>query len=333
MGSTNERGMAVNKRNTRLGHYFGDDKPPNMTAPPDHVSTALSIPEKRAKTLSKSQPEIQPRTAPAPPKRVTFADLATIQEEAKTMANAEKQREDTGDTSSLTVARNEASLLEQHYEPYFNITLGRHMDLVVAGTKQAAPDPKQTSVILWNITGPSGRDQVSVVRTINHKSFVRGLGVYPTPEAFVVAYEFLPMSLLEIATSRKLRGPEMACILKQILDGLLYLEELNLGLPELTCSNILLDTSGQVKIWGQHFCRYGIADNLVAGLWRITAELMIGYDEGDLEKIDYIKWTAYPDAVDFYEFMKKQKDSMDEPQGQEMTNTKSKHSRFEKIIS
>lgn len=60
---------------------------------------------------------------------------------------------------------------------------------------------------------------------------------------------------------------------------------------------------------------------------------MIGYDEGDLEKIDYIKWTAYPDAVDFYEFIKKQKDSMDEPQGQEMTNTKSKHSRFEKIIS
>lgn len=34
----------------------------------------------------------------------------------------------------------------------------------------------------------------------------------------------------------------------KILDGLLYLEELNLGLPELTCSNILLDTSGQVKI-------------------------------------------------------------------------------------
>ncbi|KAL6351734.1 hypothetical protein LRP88_14982 [Fusarium phalaenopsidis] len=359
MDSTNERGMAVNKRHTRLADYFADseiipgiqDKPTKMTAPQENVATDFTISGKRTNTLSKSQPEIQRKAPPVPPKRVTFADLPTINEETKSTANGEKHGENVEDTSSISVARNEVSLLEQHYEPYFVLTLGRHEELVIAATEQAAPDPEQTSVIFWNITGPSARDQVSVVRTINHKNFVRGLGVYPTPEAFIVAYEFLPISLLEIATSRKLRGPEMACILKQvrasmtldvyglltctqkILDGLLYLEELNLGHPELTCSNILLDTSGHVKIWGQHFCRYGMADNLVAGLWRITAELMIGYDEGDLEKIDYIKWAAYPVAVDFYEFMKKQKDSTGEPQGQETTNAKSKHSRFEKIIS
>ncbi|RSL95854.1 hypothetical protein BHE90_009559 [Fusarium euwallaceae] len=330
MDSTNERGMPVNKRHTRLADYFADseiiqDEPTKGTAPQEGISADLSISGKRKNTLSKSQPEILRKAPPVPAKRVTFADLPTINEETKPTENVEKHKENVGDTLSISVARNEVGLLEQHYEPYFDLTLGRHEELVIAATEQAAPDPEQTSVIFWNITGPSARDQVSVVRTINHKNFVRGLGVYPRPEAFIVAYEFLPISLLEVATSRKLRGPEMACILKQILDGLMYLEELNLGHPELTCSNILLDTSGHVKIWGQHFCRYGMADNLVAGLWRITAELMIGYDEGDLEEIDYIKWAAYPIAVDFYEFMKKQKDSAGEPQGQETTNAKFKH--------
>ncbi|GKU09167.1 unnamed protein product, partial [Fusarium langsethiae] len=112
----------------------------------------------------------------------------------------------------------------------------------------------------------------------------------------------MPVSLADVAASRKVRGSELAYILKQILGGLLYLEGRDMGNAELDCSNVLLDTSGEVKIWGQHFCSSGTADNLVAGFWRITVELMNGYVKEDVrgDHLDYAKWTAYPEAVDFY---------------------------------
>jgi hypothetical protein len=99
------------------------------------------------------------------------------------------------------------------------------MDVQLARTKPAAfeekpplLDEKQSSVLFWTLSGSESEEQVSVVRKIENRRFVKGIGVYtmPTPGEFTVVYEFMPVSLAEIAASRKVRGPELAYILKQV---------------------------------------------------------------------------------------------------------------------
>ncbi|KAF5725156.1 hypothetical protein FMUND_119 [Fusarium mundagurra] len=300
----------LDKRVTRLGHFLagsGDiadfevQSPEVIPSQKDSPSNQRTS-DKKAKTLHKSLAQNKVPQVSKPPKKVAFADLPVIAENPETTIDPKEHIEDNVAATSPEHDQPDTSRLERHFEPYYKITLGRHFDVQVARTKPAFLDEKQTRVFFWSLSGSESKDQVSVVRKIENKNFVKGIGVYtmPTPGEFIVAYEFMPVSLAEIAASRKVRGPELAYILKQILDGLLYLEELDMGHPELSCSNVLLDTSG-----GQHFCSYGTTDNLVTGFWEITAELMNGYVKKDMrgDHLDYAKWTAYPEAVDFYKFL------------------------------
>ncbi|KAG7404310.1 putative serine/threonine-protein kinase MRK1-like protein [Fusarium oxysporum f. sp. rapae] len=255
----------LDKRVTRLGHFLagsGDiadfevQSPKVIPSQKDSPSNQRTS-DKKAKTLHKSLPQNKVPQVSKPPKKVAFADLPVIAENPETTIGPKEHIEDNVTATSSEHGQPGTSRLERHFEPYFKITLGRHFDVPVARAKPAAfeekpafLDEKQTGVFFWSLSGSESKDQVSIVRKIENKKFVKGIGVYtmPTPGEFIVAYEFMPVSLAEIAASRKVRGPELAYILKQILDGLLYLEELDMGHPELSCSNVLLDTSGEVKI-------------------------------------------------------------------------------------
>ncbi|EXA31036.1 hypothetical protein FOVG_17632 [Fusarium oxysporum f. sp. pisi HDV247] len=339
------------KRATRLGAFFSgsdiiadfESTSPKVIPPQIDTSGYEPTADKKAKTLLKSIPDIPPKAQQVskPPKRVAFAGLPVIVENPTAILDPKKHVEDNRITASLEHDQAKTNRLERHFERYYKITLGRNMDVQLARTKPAAfeenpllLDEKQSSVLFWTLSGSESEEQVTVVRKIENRRFVKGIGVYtmPTPGEFTVVYEFMPVSLAEIAASRKVRGPELAYILKQILDGLLYLEEHDIGHPQLSCSNVLLDTSGQVKIWGQHFCSYGTTDNLLAGFWRITVELMNGYLKKDMrgDHVDYAKWTAYPAAVDFYKCL----ETLNHAQHNELllpTKTRALHSRFETV--
>ncbi|KAM5359394.1 hypothetical protein ACJA88_015100 [Fusarium oxysporum] len=359
------------KRATRLGNFFAgsdviadfESQSPKVIPPQIDTSGDERTSDKKAKTLLKSIPDIPPKAQQVskPPKRVAFAGLPVIAENPTAILGPKKQVEDNRITASLEHDQTKTNRLERHFERYYKITLGRNMDVQLARTKPAAfeekpplLDEKQSSVLFWTLSGSESEEQVSVVRKIENRRFVKGIGVYtmPTPGEFTVVYEFMPVSLAEIAASRKVRGPELAYILKQILDGLLYLEEHDIGHPELSCSNVLLDTSGQVKICtvtsftyqsgiladlftkgGQHFCSYGTTDNLLAGFWRITVELMNGYLKKDMQgdHVDYAKWTAYPAAVDFYKCLETLNHAQRNEERLLPAKTRTLHSRFETV--
>ncbi|KAF4425191.1 hypothetical protein F53441_14175 [Fusarium austroafricanum] len=293
------------KRATRLGDFLGgsdvvaDFENQSLKAIPPHIGASGNerTSDKKAKTLLKSIPDIQPKAqlVSKPLKKVAFAGLPVIVENPTASLNPRKhvQVNKTAaspkhDTQSAVPHDSKSGRLERHFERYYKIALGRNMDVQLARAKPAAFEEKpplldknQSSVLFWTISGPESEKQVSVVRTIENRRFVKGIGVYtmPTPGEFTVVYEFMPVSLAEIAASRNVHGPELAYILKQ--------------------SDILADLSTK---GGQHFCSYGTADNLLAGFWRITVELMNGYLTKDMQEnqVDYTKWTAYPEAVDFY---------------------------------
>ncbi|KAF4331730.1 hypothetical protein FBEOM_14502 [Fusarium beomiforme] len=247
------------KRATRLGDFFGgsdviadfESQSPKLIRPQIDNSVDERTSDKKAKTLHKSLPDPKAAQAMKPSKKVAFADLPVIDEKPETTVVPKRHIEHKEVATSQLRDQSKSSRLAQHFEAYYKITLGRNKDIPVWRIKPAAfqenlavLDEKQTCVLLWSLSGSDDRvpnkseDQVDLIRKIVSKKFVKGIGGYTmsTSDEITVAYEFMPVSLAEIAASRKVRGPEMAYILKQVRH------------PELSCSNVLLDTSGQVKI-------------------------------------------------------------------------------------
>jgi hypothetical protein len=223
------------KRATRLGNFFAgsdviadfESQSPKVIPPQIDTLGDERTSDKKAKTLLKSIPGIPPKAqqVSTPPKRVAFAGLPVIVENPTAILDPKKHVEDNRITASLEHDQAKTNHLERHFERYYKITLGRNIDVQLARTKPAAfkekpplLDEKQSSVLFWTLSGSESEEQVSVVRKIENRRFVKGIGVYtmPTPGEFTVVYEFMPVSLAEIAASRKVRGPELAYILKQV---------------------------------------------------------------------------------------------------------------------
>jgi hypothetical protein len=230
------------KRATRLGDFFGGSgditdleiQTPEAIPSQKDSTSGQHTSDKKVKTLHKSLPQPKHPQVSKPSKKAAFADLPVIDEMPETVVGPKKHVEDNATTTLAEHDQPETSrLLERHFEPYYKITLGRHSDVRVARTKSAAFEEKpaflgenQTSVFFWTVSGSDDRvpnknkdkDQVAIVNKIVSKKFIKGIGVYtiPTPGEFIVAYEFMPLSLAEIAASRKVRGPELAYILKQV---------------------------------------------------------------------------------------------------------------------
>ncbi|EHA56918.1 hypothetical protein MGG_14570 [Pyricularia oryzae 70-15] len=87
-----------------------------------------------------------------------------------------------------------------------------------------------------------------------------------------------------------------------LVKGLSYLEAEGLEHGQLSCSEILVDTSGQVKIWSYENCQPVVQDCAdMRSLSKITMELMQGYckENGRVGVDDLVRWPADSRAVDF----------------------------------
>ncbi|TQV90170.1 protein kinasedomain-containing protein [Cordyceps javanica] len=138
----------------------------------------------------------------------------------------------------------------QTYEKLFDLQLGDCDYYTVA--EQTNPDVEGNPVvIIKTFTGPKADSHVQVIRGIQHNRFVNAQLFLAIDDGYLVSFDFMPMSLCEIAGNPLLNDLRLASILGQIVDGLLYLEQKSLEHSQLTCSNILIDTLGNVKLWGQ----------------------------------------------------------------------------------
>ncbi|KAH7229943.1 kinase-like domain-containing protein, partial [Fusarium solani] len=213
------------------------------------------------------------------------------------------------------------NITREHYRTCFRLSLGFNKNIAVAQKRLATSTKSTQGALLWNLSGPNARDEVAMVQSIKHENFVKALAVYGEGDDLTIAFEFVPISLSEVVANRRLDESELACILKQVANGLLYLEQHDWGHSELTCSNVLIDHGGHVKIWGQQHCSQRSSHNLSEGLCLLTAQLIAGREEKvNPDEFSYGIWTPPKDVVDFFELTKELKNSTKDIAAKSMVN-------------
>ncbi|KFY83274.1 hypothetical protein V498_08189 [Pseudogymnoascus sp. VKM F-4517 (FW-2822)] len=124
-------------------------------------------------------------------------------------------------------------------------------------------------------------------------------------DATMEAYRSLSGALYIWSESAKYpKELELAAILRQVLDGLIYLEIEGLEHGSINCQNILLSTKGDVKIANQQCCEKTERNREprdVRALGIITMELMQKYtqDNGAVGVENLDRWHSDSDAVAF----------------------------------
>lgn len=242
------------KRDTRLEDYFGgsgdmvDSKLPSSKAIPPEKDPAgnLSKSDKENKTFHRTPPDRKVPQVLKPSKKVAFAGLPVIVENRETEVGPKEYVEHKEVVTSEQHDQFNNNYLAQHFEPYYKLTLGRNDNIRIRRINSAAfqedlaaiqeglevLDERQTCVFLWTLSASDDKilhkitDQVYIIN--KNEKFVRLMGVYPAskkstsedeaPKSYGVtlAYEFMPVSLGEVAAFREIDGPELACILKQV---------------------------------------------------------------------------------------------------------------------
>ncbi|SCO54524.1 uncharacterized protein FFNC_15555 [Fusarium fujikuroi] len=196
---------------------------------------------------------------------------------------------------------------KEHYKTFFSMIIGRGK-ADAAYRKSNTYDPPRISspesAWLKKVSSEDAEKQLQISQSIGHENFLRQLAVYKEREGFIAAYEFVPISLSEVVANMNLSGSELAAILRQVIDGFLYLEQHGLCHTQLTCSDILITHEGNVKIWGHQYYESKSSAALVDALCILTAQLMSGR-EGiqQPETISYGRWQDHADFIDFFERM------------------------------
>ncbi|CAK7202008.1 hypothetical protein SEUCBS139899_004726 [Sporothrix eucalyptigena] len=175
---------------------------------------------------------------------------------------------------------------------------------MVAGPLVDGRDSDADTILMQELLGENGQvqEQVQWIQRIQHPAFLAAREIFcygKTKSTFSVSFDFMPISLAELVGNPLLAEIHYACILGQVLEGLVYLEQNKLEHGHLTCATILVDQGGNVKIWGYenaHDLAGETAD--VAAFGRVALELVQGFaSDGDV--IDMGDQT--PRVADFLE--------------------------------
>ncbi|KAF3031187.1 hypothetical protein E8E12_001076 [Didymella heteroderae] len=165
------------------------------------------------------------------------------------------------------------------YQKMYGIRLGAHYNVVVAQQKQ----PSHQLVSIRQFPGHLESNQLRMLRQIRNTHFVAVHDVYRFKKMTHVVFEYMPVSLHEIARSRKrVEAVHLSAILGPlVIRGLVYLSEQGLQHGSLTSSNILVSEKGEVKIAGFESCRPIRSTDMmnmdITAIKHITEELMQGY--------------------------------------------------------
>ncbi|KAF4464313.1 hypothetical protein FALBO_8851 [Fusarium albosuccineum] len=173
-------------------------------------------------------------------------DTAVRQEAVKDKKLPLKPAPKTRDTDKTwvqmqTSGRTNKVASQEHYSDRYTVSLGFHKAIRVAQSRRVASGNNGSVALLWDLSGNDAESELRMIQSIDHVAFVRCLSSYGTGNNVTVAFEYMPLSLVEVLSNRRLEEREIACILKQVVDGLLYLEEKGMGHRKLTSSNILID--------------------------------------------------------------------------------------------
>ncbi|KAJ2981007.1 hypothetical protein NQ176_g2290 [Zarea fungicola] len=173
------------------------------------------------------------------------------------------------------------------YNELYSIQFGNGDYFPVAQRTKLQPD-EHSLCIVKRFSGVNVEERIHAFQRIKHQQFVQAQKLFSQQNDLFVAFEFMPVSLAEVEGNPLLDDLQLASILGQIVNVLLYLEKNSLGHGQLIPSNILIDIHGNVKLWGQEFIHNGFnLKETLRSLAVITMRLIQGYaKEGDRIGLD-----------------------------------------------
>ncbi|CZT41141.1 uncharacterized protein RSE6_00836 [Rhynchosporium secalis] len=161
---------------------------------------------------------------------------------------------------------------------------------------------EKTTHDLFTMKRFQNADEVSLLQSISHRNLHQMLECFRHNDTYLAVFGYDPISLAHIACSPPfLTELQLAAIVGQILDGLLYIATNRLEPGPYKCSNILLDAGGTIKITSHGSCRSIASKQDLKALGYITMELMQKYPNSSrsigLENFEH--WPSDGDAVGF----------------------------------
>ncbi|KAM3563045.1 hypothetical protein ARSEF4850_002512 [Beauveria asiatica] len=167
------------------------------------------------------------------------------------------------------------------YKELYSIQFGNDAYFPVAQRTKLQPD-KHSLCIVKRFAGANVDGHIHAIRQVDHQQFVQAQRIFSVQNELFVTFEFMPVSLAEVEGNPLLDDLQLASILGQVVDGLLYLKNNSLGHGQLTCSNILVDMHGNVKLWGQEFLHdhFNLKETMHS-IAVITMRLIQGYAKED----------------------------------------------------
>ena len=102
------------------------------------------------------------------------------------------------------------------YRKIFQLKLGKAETSVVAEKLSPAINEDNSVVLVQSLSGSNVQDQIRSLRQIRHANFVTALAAFQVDHAWLVAFEFMPISLSEFAGNPLLNELRVASILGQV---------------------------------------------------------------------------------------------------------------------
>uniref|UniRef100_A0AC35UFH8 Protein kinase domain-containing protein n=1 Tax=Rhabditophanes sp. KR3021 TaxID=114890 RepID=A0AC35UFH8_9BILA len=112
--------------------------------------------------------------------------------------------------------------------------------------------------------------ELKIVRLLDHPTIIKCYDIIKTPEYVCLVEEFAQNGdlLHKIKAEKCISDMESKFMFRQMMEGLKYLEELNIVHRDLKCENIFLDKCGNLKIGDFGFARHlpqGVTSNTFCG--------------------------------------------------------------------
>ncbi|KAH7031053.1 uncharacterized protein B0I36DRAFT_288834 [Microdochium trichocladiopsis] len=131
-----------------------------------------------------------------------------------------------------------------HYEFRYRVKYGTSFGVITSR------DTSCRQFLMRTISGPDTDEKIQRVRQLCHDNIVKGIEIYTfEPESYILVSEFMPTTIQHVCRSPKYPNElQLSSILFQVLQGLQFLLRSELFYEQLTCANLLISLSGDVKI-------------------------------------------------------------------------------------
>lgn len=166
-------------------------------------------------------------------------------------------------------------------------------------------EPASGLVVVKEFSRANAESRLSMLRQVLDSYFVSCIEIFHFEDRLYMVSEHMTMSLLQIvAAPRYPRENHVAAIIGQILGGITFLESHNLVHGDMTCSNVLVNQEGVIKIANQECCRAASSEDRrdhpdVQALGDIVMQLMEKRKKRNevIGASDLDRWS--PTVVDF----------------------------------